>query len=106
MHLCNDARLLISDYPLSEVVDTGGIALYPTLTVTHCLKMAQIGIVGEFLIIYTQREGRDCLYECGAVELAGIHHKAFVIIHLKSVSHIWYAYEFTCKEKRNVFIVR
>ena len=102
LDLRDDARFLILHDPFGEIVDARGIAVDDAITVAHIAKGILISRIGELLAIGTERERRNGLDECGAVELIDIDYKLLIVVDLEGMCHVGYIEEFAGKIKGEV----
>ena len=102
LDLTDDARLLIRDYPIGEIMDARGIAVDDAIIVAHVAEVVLVGRESELLLISTARKGCDGLYQCRAVELIDINDKLLLIVDLEGVSHIRHIEQLAGKIEREV----
>lgn len=99
LDLSHDTLVGVGRDPLGEVMDAAGVAVGPTLTITHVSEGIKVSLPGILATIGTECESRDILNERGAVELTGIHNQSLGAELLERVGHIGYTQELTGKEE-------
>ena len=105
LDLADDAGFLIRDNPIGEIMDARGIAIDNAIIVTHVAEVILVGGKSILLLIGTERESGDGLYECSAVKFFDIDHQLFVIVNLEGMGHIGYIEEFTGEIKGEIGIL-
>ena len=102
LDLRHDARFRILCDPLREVMDTAGVVIDLSMTITHGRERIQIVAPGEEMPIGTECQSRDRLHKCRTIQLTGIHHQPLIVIDLERMGHIGDIQEFPGEEEREV----
>ena len=76
-------------------MQTRGIAIKLALTVTQAAKRVQIIFPRALVVGNTEFQGGHRLHQRGTIELAGIDHQLFAVVHFQGMGHIGFVQKLT-----------
>ena len=97
LNLLNESHLLLIQNPVGEIVQSTGIAVQHTLTIAQNAQCLQIVGPLALLLLDTQRQCRYRLDKGSAIQLSGVDHQLFAVVHLQRVCYIRHTLELACE---------
>ena len=105
LNLADDAGLRVGHNPIGEIMDARGVCIDDPIVIAHIAEVIQESCPSELFLIGTEREGRDRLYQRGAVEFIDIDDELLGIVDFKRMGDIRHIEELAGKKEREASLI-